>query len=297
VQVPYARSLVRCFHPPSRRGRGVTIVLQGYFDGSGTHEGSNILCIAGFIGEEDTFVDLDRRWEKVLDDPRWPSRLSEFHMVDCVHGEGEFQKGGWKYAERLALYGDLASAILETSTIHKLIPVGAGAVTGIFKQISQADLDLLAADGLGTPFDLSFQLLLQSVLRLTHEQWLNETISLLYDKGNRPEAERFTALCNEYAVRFALGDVFDSWGQADSKKFTPLQAADLFAFGTLHLAQLSHFPSEAEPYFPTIPAFWNMLLKIAADGGIYDLEALNKLLPKVRAKERIPTKQELHDHK
>jgi hypothetical protein len=32
---------------------------------------------------------------------------------------------------------------------------------------------------------------------------------------------------------------------------------------------------------------------IQADGGVYDLEALNKLLPKVRAKERMPTKQEL----
>jgi hypothetical protein len=67
-------------------------VLQAYFDASGTHEGSNVLCIAGFIGEEDAFVDLDQRWERVLDKPCWPTRLSEFHMVDCVHGESEFQR-------------------------------------------------------------------------------------------------------------------------------------------------------------------------------------------------------------
>jgi hypothetical protein len=36
-----------------------------------------------------------------------------------------------------------------------------------------------------------------------------------------------------------------------------------------------------------------MLLNIAADGGIYDLDALNRLLPKVRARDRMPTKQEL----
>lgn len=290
------RSVLRLFHPPSGKGSGVTIVLHGYLDGSGTHEGSKVLTIAGFIGEEATFIELDRRWDKVLNDPRWPTRLSEFHMVDCVHGDGEF-RDGWGYAERLALYGDFTRAIVETSATHKLIPVGAGAVTGIFKQIAQSDLDLLITDGLGTPFDLTFQLLLQSVLRLTHQQWSNETIGFLYDKGNKPEADRFNALCNEYAVRFALGDVFDSWGQADSKTFTPLQAADLFAFGTLHLAQLNHFPSEMEPYFPTIPAFWSMLLKIQADGGIYDLKALNKLLVKVKAKERMPTKQELYDRK
>lgn len=268
-------------------------MLQGYFDASGTHESSNVLCIAGFIGEEKAFVDLDQRWEGVLDKSCWPTRLSEFHMVDCVHGDGEFRKGGWNYAQRLALYGDLTSVIVEASNTYTFLAIGAGAVTAIFKQIAQSDLDLLKAEALGTPFDLTFQLLLQQVIHRTHEQWPNETFGLLYDNSNKLEADRFSALCNEYASRFHLGDIFHSWGQSDSKQFTPLQAADLFAFGTLHLAQLNHFPSEVEPYFPTIPAFWNLLLKIAADGGIYDLQALNKLLPKVRTKERIPTRQEL----
>lgn len=268
-------------------------MLQGYFDASGTHEGSKVLCIAGFIGEEDAFVDLDQRWEEVLDKPCWPTRLSEFHMVDCVHGDREFQKGGWNYAERLALYGDLTRVIVEVSDARKILPIGAGAVTGIFEQIAQSDLDLLKAEALGTAFDLTFQLLLQQVIHRIHERWPNETFGLLYDDSNKPEADRFSALCNEYASRFHLGDILHSWGQSDSRQFTPLQAADLFAFGTLHLAQLNHCPSDAEPDFPTIPAFWNMLLKIAANGGIYDLEALNKLLPKIRAKERIPTKQEV----
>ncbi len=268
-------------------------MIIGNFDGSGTHEGSNVLCLAGFIGEMEAFVDLDRRWVRVLDDPRWPTRLSEFHMVNCVHGEGEFQKGGWNYAERLALYGALTGVIVEVAESQGLLPIGAGAVTSIFRQIAQSDLKLLAAEGLGDPFDLSFQLLLQQIIHRTDEYWPNETIGLLYDKGNKPEADRFSALCNEYAARFHLGDVLCSWGQTDSKESTAIQAADLFAFGTLHLAQRNHFPSQAEPYFPTLPAFWKMLLNIAADGGIYDLDALNRLLPKVRARDRMPTKQEL----
>jgi hypothetical protein len=215
-------------------------------------------------------------------------------MVDCVHGDGEFLKGGWTYAERLALYGDLSRVIVEVKQIGSLLPIGAGALSDIFRQIEQSDLNLLTAEYLGTPFDLSFQLLLQQIIHRTHERWPNQTFGLLYDKGNRPEAERFNALCHEYASRFHLGDIFHSWGQTDSKQLTPLQAADLFAFGTLHLAQRNYFPNEVEPYFPTIPAFWTMLLKIAADGGIYDLEALKRLLVKVRAKEKLLTKQELY---
>lgn len=269
-------------------------MIQGYFDGSGTHVGSKVLVIAGFIGEGAAFVDLDQQWEKVLDDPRWPTRLPEFHTVECVHGDGEFRQGGWNYAERLALYGDLTRVIVEVGEHHALLPIGAGVVTGIFDKIAEADLDLLTAEGLGTPFDLTFQLLLQQIIHRTNEHWPGESLGLLYDEGNRPEAERFRALCNEYAGRFHLGDVLHSCGQADSREFTPLQAADLFAFGTMHLAQTNHFPSEVEPYFPTVPAFWNMVSNIQADGGVYDLEALSKLLPKVRAKERMPTKQELH---
>jgi hypothetical protein len=268
-------------------------MIQGYFDGSGTHAGSKVLTIAGFIGEEDAFVDLDQQWEKALDDPRWPTRLSEFHTVDCVHGGGEFREGGWNYAERLALYGDLTRVIVEVGERHTLLPIGAGVVTAVFSKIAKTDLDLLVAEGLGTPFDLTFQLLLQQVIHRAAEHWPNEGLGFLYDQGNRPEAERFRALFNEYAARFHLGDVLHSCGQADSRDFTPLQAADLFAFGTMHLAQTNHFPSDVEPYFPTIPAFWNLVSNIQADGGVYDLEALNKLLPKVRAKERMPTKQEL----
>ena len=270
-------------------------MLHGYFDGSGTHEGSNILCIAGFIGDENAFVELDQRWESVLEKSCWPTRLSEFHMVDCVHGEGEFQRGGWNYAERLALYGDLTRAIVESSEVsnHKILTIGAGVVTDIFGKIYPSDRGLLNSEGIGTPFDLAFQLLTQQVMHRTFEHWKGETVGLLYDSGNKPEADRFRQLCEHYSSHFYLADILHGWGQADSKQFTPLQAADLFAFATLHLAQMNHCPSQAESYFPTIPAFWNMLLKIQTDGGIYDLAALNKLLVKVKAKERIPTKQEL----
>ena len=143
-------------------------MIQGYFDGSGTHVGSKVLVIAGFIGEEEAFVDLDQQWEKVLNDPRWPTRLPEFHTVECVHGGGEFQQGGWNYAERLALYGDLTRVIVEVGERHILLPIGAGAVTGIFNKIATADLDLLTAEGLGTPFDLTFQLLLQQIIHRTN---------------------------------------------------------------------------------------------------------------------------------
>jgi len=230
-------------------------MIQGYFDGSGTHAGSKVLTIAGFIGEEGAFVDLDQQWEKVVDDPRWPTRLSEFHTVDCVHGDGEFQKGGWIYAERLALYGDLTRVIVEVGERHTLLPIGAGVVTAVFSKIAKTDLDLLVVEGLGTPFDLTFQLLLQQVIHRADEHWPNERLGFLYDQGNRPEAERFRALFNEYAARFHLGDVLRFCGQADSRDFTPLQAADLFSFGTMRLAQENHFPTDLEPYFPTIPAF------------------------------------------
>jgi hypothetical protein len=165
-------------------------------------------------------------------------------------------------------------------TVRKLVSAGPGWV--------------VEAEGLETPFDLTFQLLLQQVIHRADEHWPNDRLGFLYDQGNRPEAERFRALFNEYAARFHLGDVLRSCGQADSRDFTPLQAADLFSFGTMRLAQENHFPTDLEPYFPTIPAFWKMVSNIQADGGIYDLEALNRLLPKVRAKERMPTKQELY---
>ncbi len=100
------------------------------------HDDSSILCIAGFIGEEDAFVELDRRFEAVLETNHAGRRgCRNFTLVDCVPGGGNFKTGGWRYAEWLAVHGTKAQQLSNPATAAKIMGVGAAALTSIFREI------------------------------------------------------------------------------------------------------------------------------------------------------------------
>lgn len=128
-------------------------MLLAYLDPSGTHKGSPMISIAGFVAEESKWDHFGAGWSEVLSKASWPSKLTRFHMFDCVHCEGEFFEGRWRFAERLALYGELVVVIRK----FELRPVGASVVASAFGSLPPEDLELLQKEdnSLGTPLDLS----------------------------------------------------------------------------------------------------------------------------------------------
>ena len=68
-------------HPPDQWGKGVTAVLFAYMDPSGTHAGSPVISISGFVADESTWIAFDEAWKGVLEKPSWPSQLSRFHIT------------------------------------------------------------------------------------------------------------------------------------------------------------------------------------------------------------------------
>ena len=62
------------------------VMLQAYFDESGTHDGALVTCVAGYVFESEQCWCFDREWSGVLKH----FGLSSFHMSDCAHGKGIF---------------------------------------------------------------------------------------------------------------------------------------------------------------------------------------------------------------
>lgn len=106
------------------------IQAQAFFDESGSHEGSPILCVAGYIFRKSEAIKLGHEWRKVL---RW-KKLPYFHMVDCAHGNGPF--ANLTKDERIEVQTKLIEAIkryavqgmavtvdpVEYATFHKRLP-------------------------------------------------------------------------------------------------------------------------------------------------------------------------------
>jgi len=61
-------------------------MLSAYLDESGTHDGSQPLCVAGVFFDAESRKRLNRRWKKELD----RAGISYFHTVEQAHLRGQF---------------------------------------------------------------------------------------------------------------------------------------------------------------------------------------------------------------
>lgn len=254
--------------------------LIGYLDDSGSHASAKVRILGGFIGAEKDWVRFDAAWKAVLGKPCWRKRPKELHMYDCVHGIKDFE--GWDFAERLAFVGDLV-AVLE-SFADSIFGVCAGALSGIFSRIDKNDFLLLQAEHLGTTKELSLQLCVQQLSHWTSEVWPDEPIGVVFDEDSEEEQ----TVRRSHLLYYADSGMIDIWAieSADSVQFTPLQAADLLAYGTYQRAMKELCPDFDEPYFPTIPIFTRLIERVGGERAIYNSEALEKLLIQVRIRHR-----------
>jgi len=253
--------------------------VLAYVDDSGTHEGAKILALCGFLADANVWEGLDEAWKGVLAKPEWPTRVTEFHSFDCVHGEGEFGPP-WTYALRLALYGDLVNVLLG----HNLRAIGSAVVPLHFCSISIEDLEILKSERMGTPLEFTFHLLMQQIIHRGYEYWPAEEVGVVFDNSNREVETIFRELYVAYRDNFELGEMLmRSPGFLSGKDSTPLQAADLLAYGTYQVTAENYFPADLEPSFPVIPPFMRMLEGVAHGGGIYDGGALGRLLNRIRS--------------
>lgn len=77
-------------------GSGLILALGAFFDDSGTHANSKLVCWGGFIGTAQQWKSLDVAWRAKLDNPgsnRGATRppLKKFALADCRARTGEFQ--------------------------------------------------------------------------------------------------------------------------------------------------------------------------------------------------------------
>ena len=56
------------------------IMVEAYFDESGTHDESNAICVAGYLFETEQAIRLDQEWAEVLS----CFGLTHFHAHHCA---------------------------------------------------------------------------------------------------------------------------------------------------------------------------------------------------------------------
>ncbi|MBZ5557572.1 MAG: DUF3800 domain-containing protein [Acidobacteriia bacterium] len=72
-------------------GRGLVAMMEAYFDESGTHTGSPVMCVAGFLFNPRNCRALERQWRSKLETVRRKHpKVKYFHMKELAPGGGQF---------------------------------------------------------------------------------------------------------------------------------------------------------------------------------------------------------------
>jgi hypothetical protein len=195
-------------------------VLQGYFDDSGTHDGSRVVAIGGFIAREEQWQEFEREWkERVL------SQCKVFRMADLENGYGEF--AGWPKEKKHSLINTVTEIALRYAK-H--------AVSGL---VIAQDYDEIVPqwakkiEAFGDEYNFCFQMCIgqsmQYVDLLDPLMPDEEKIAFMFEQQKKHEGitrDNYTLIKEFRDPQNRMG----AFGFGTKQDFHPLQLADFFAY-------------------------------------------------------------------
>jgi len=215
------------------------MVLSGYYDESGTHGGSPMTVLAGFLGPVEQWGKFDREWNKVLR----KYSIEYVRAKELFHKQKQFR--GWSDKQVTHLWADMLYVLQEQKDIFASKTV-----------ILEEDFRIFyVSDGpakkerLDTKYALCLRTLLNTHPVMHRGFYLSGAINFVLEDGHKNAGDAVRVF-NEikrdpaFPVKDAIG--FMSFG---SKRDVPgLQAADALAY-SVYRAEMRNMADPNSPYF------------------------------------------------
>lgn len=212
------RDFLRLIEIVVPRGGGLFVPVEAYFDESGSHAGSKILCVAGYLFEQEAAKALTIEWNQWLEFYGVPY----FRMSDCAHGNGPFK--GWPVKRRIRLEKKLIGLINKyawTGFASTLVP----------SEYADFPQSLYPMPG-ASPYSLCVQSCVANVAL----HWVPRTqypgeVSYFFESGHSDQSEAnrlMSVLIDDPQVRQAMR--YASHAFVQKIKAPPVQAADILAW-------------------------------------------------------------------
>lgn len=250
-----------------RSREGVFLMLQAFFDDSGTHRASPCVTWGGLVGSVDQFDRLDEAWrEKLLSPLQGKSPLSKFGVADCAHAVGEFRD--YKPAERDSLRYDMRTIIEDAG----LSPIAFSIPVTLYNRLVKGR----ARVTLGPPDSQAFFACASHALKQAKRA--NLSLACVFDKGQK---KHMTDMALKAASQMALGlNVPVSYTYQDVGSSTGLQAADIIATEFNWYTKAFFKEADAAPS----PHFRSLLNKSGGHSWIMDEAGIKWMLNDFRSK-------------
>ncbi len=192
------------------------IVLDGYFDDSGTHDSSEAVTVAGYLSTHEQWELFERAWLTALQE--WG--LPYFHMTDFANCVAPF--ANWSEQERRFRLAYL----LKLVNVHSLASVGACFSKKVFDRVFTREAKRFVGGAYGVASTVCFM----EAAKLLKDGYPSARIAYTFERGSKGASE--------------VQKVFD-WNLSDleqrgilrleslrfrNKSTAQLQAADILAY-------------------------------------------------------------------
>jgi hypothetical protein len=195
---------------------GESPVLKVFMDESGTHAGSEIVCVSTYIGRPKVWRDWTSRWAQAL------GSIKVCHAVDAQNLSGEF--AGWTHEQVGRLAEKLLSIISEAEIGGQSIAID----LRVFDAAMKGRDDL--REIFGTPYIACFQWAVQQLINLASDFDNHERIMFIHENNNfRSKAYQAFEWIKDHNNR---GDNAISLKFGAKEEYPALQAADILAYET-----------------------------------------------------------------
>jgi hypothetical protein len=212
-----------------REGGTTMSIVEAYFNDSGTHPGSEVVCVAGYLFGKEQAIDFDREWRAVLSNYNLPY----FRMSACARRTEPFNK--------LSLE-DCATVEQEMIAITNRWMSHGMAIT------VQPDVFIrtTAPEKADSPYRFCVRFCLAAAQRYIDQKKIEGDCAYFFESGHGSHAEAeeiMNRLYNNGKVRRAQR--YSSHTFVAKSKSTPLQATDLLAWQWYTCLRMKMYGAEA----------------------------------------------------
>lgn len=195
--------------------------MRAFLDESGTHAGSLVTAVAGYLIPADSVALLENEWTELLA----LHELSELHMKEFVPPHGKYAH--WNDAKKRSLLEPLISLI------HKYSVVGVGAAVEMdeFMRTTHTRAHAKAPQLVESPYEWCVRQCMWQVVRWADKNEYTGVVAYTLDQGdpNQQGARRSFDATKEnqsFREKYRLGTL----EFADSRDVYAIQCADLLAY-------------------------------------------------------------------
>lgn len=239
--------------------RRFLIVLDAYFDDSGTHDGSPVVSVAGYLGLPAKWVSFETEWKLAMSE----FGLNHFGMADYSNRAKPYCY--WTEEERYARL----ERLMKISNAYALGSVGIAVPTESFNRVMSEKAKRISGGPYGLAATACFLRVANLVKSLSSEAW----VAYIFESGTRGAGEVLKVFQENERDESQKHELrLLSLRFENKRQFVPLQAADIVAYETYRQLPKQLGTDPRPPRFPIL----NQLLTIPKDWGYLEEEELRK---------------------